>query len=293
LTHSSDTPLDYSQEFGLHLIHDPGPIFSVDVVFVHGFGHPKLTWCKDRNPELFWPEKWLPLDSELTKARIFNFGYDASFRSTRSFNIRETAEDLISQMHSARCLKPGSSAIGNAPIVFVAFSVGGFIVKQAHITGLLNKIYYDMTRQVAGAIFLATTHRGDNLDKTLLSILRLSGLATKVVDDMIPGSAILELVNYRFRHVAADLTIWSFYETLSSKSTPYRSFMLDEQTSTLGWPGENAFALAASHYETCKFASPDDGNYLQVLGGLKRVIRQVCQGQPSVYKPLSFEKIEV
>lgn len=288
--------LDLHKELGLHLIHDPGPFFPVDIIFVHGFGHPRFSWCKDSNPDLFWPHQWLRLDSEITKARIFNYGYDATFRSKQPFSIRVVADDLLSEMKSNRCLDSASIGIGSVPIVFVAFSIGALVVKQAHLTGLLDKTNHEMTRQISGILFLAAPHRGTELADTMLKIFRSSSVAQKAVADMMPNSSVLELINYRFRHVAADVTIWSFYETLPSKLGMSRSVVLDVDTSTLGYPGEHSFPLAATHHDMCKYGSSDDANYLQVLGGLKRIMKQASHGSPrtlALYRPLSFAKTEV
>lgn len=171
----SKSGFTFSEDLGLRLIHDPGPNFPVDIILVHGFGHPRLTWCHDQNPELFWPS-WLISCSAPT------------------FSIRETAEDLLSQM----ALLDKSPATGSAPVMFVAFSLGGLIIKQAHINGLTNKVYHEMARQFAGIIFLATPHRGDDLSNRLSKSLRLLGSADEAVAAMVPDSAVLELINYKF-----------------------------------------------------------------------------------------------
>lgn len=38
-----------------------------------------MTWSKDRNPALFWPLTFLPLDPDICQARILSFGYNADF----------------------------------------------------------------------------------------------------------------------------------------------------------------------------------------------------------------------
>lgn len=163
----SKSGFTFSEDLGLRLIHDPGPNFPVDIVLVHGFGHPKLTWCHDQNSELFWPS-WLPLDHEIANVRIARYCYGATSCSAPTFSIREIAEDLLSQM----ALFDKSPAIGSAPFMFAAFSLGGLIVKQAHITGLTNKVYHEMARQFAGNVFLSTPHRGDDLTNSLYKALR-------------------------------------------------------------------------------------------------------------------------
>lgn len=89
------------------------------------------------------------------------------------------------------------------------------------------------------------------------------------------------------------MKIWSFYETLPTKLGLSRSLVLDRDTSTLGYPGEHSFPLAANHSDMCRFASTDDANYLQVLGGLKKIMKQISPQRPLLYEALSFAKSEV
>lgn len=276
------------QDLGLHLIHDPGSNFPVDIIFVHGFEQSKFTWCDDHDPELFWPD-WLPLDNEVAKARISRYCYDATSCSAPTFSIREIAQDLLIQMS----LPWRSPAFGTTPIMFVAFSLGGLVVKQAQITGLENKAYREMTRQFSGAVFLATPHRGDDLSNPLSRALRSHGSASKAVAAMVPNSGVLELINYRFRHVSAGMEIASFYETLTTKQGMSRALVLGRDASTLGYPGEYVCALATNHSNMCKFTSTDDVNYLQVLNGLKRVMDKIFVERSPLYEPLSFAKSEV
>lgn len=72
----------------------PDPI--LDLIFVHGLGGTsKGTWSWERDPVNFWPP-WLGGDIELSKTRIFTFGYNASFSGQyTTFNILDFAKDLL------------------------------------------------------------------------------------------------------------------------------------------------------------------------------------------------------
>ena len=65
----------------------------MDLIFVHGLGGTShQTWSKNRNPELFWPQKWLPLEPEIRTARVLTFGYNAHFLSSSRDNILEISD---------------------------------------------------------------------------------------------------------------------------------------------------------------------------------------------------------
>lgn len=64
-----------------------------------------MTWSKNRNPELFWPLKFLPLEPDIKDARILTFGYDANFRpgsGRNKMSILDFAKDLLYDMKYAK-----------------------------------------------------------------------------------------------------------------------------------------------------------------------------------------------
>lgn len=90
-----------NEPLGLHVIHHPGDSHAIDIIFVHGLGGTsRLSWSWDRDLANFWPQEWLPLEPELSDARILTFGYNAHFMSQKGdvFNISDFAKDLLLQM---------------------------------------------------------------------------------------------------------------------------------------------------------------------------------------------------
>ena len=68
---------------GLLPLYTPDVSPTVDLIFIHGLGGTsRQTWSKNRDPDLFWPQKWLPQESDICTARIFSFGYNAHFSSS-------------------------------------------------------------------------------------------------------------------------------------------------------------------------------------------------------------------
>lgn len=101
---------------------------AVDIVAVHGLGgHYKDTWTSDNGA--FWLKDFLPKqlsDSNIT-TRIFSYGYNAETLVTSSgLDIVDVARNLL---HRIR-LERESTAESRRPIVFIAHSLGGIIVKK-------------------------------------------------------------------------------------------------------------------------------------------------------------------
>ena len=151
-------PLKYSiLLIKIHLIHT-----GSSVIFVHGLqGHPERTWTTRarlvtrmaglkrkwpfRNDKekvqsssplevetvgpVFWPKELLPDD--LPNARILSYGYNStvtnffSFESINQNSIYQHAKDMLMEIIAIR--EDGKLT---RPIVFLAHSLGGIIVKE-------------------------------------------------------------------------------------------------------------------------------------------------------------------
>lgn len=98
--YKSKRKLNPTDPLGLTLIHEPASP-ELDIIFIHGLGGTsRQTWSKNRDPNLFWPHKWLPFEPQINQARIFSFGYNANFLSSTesTLNISDFAKSLLLSM---------------------------------------------------------------------------------------------------------------------------------------------------------------------------------------------------
>jgi hypothetical protein len=101
---------------GLNVVYSPKNGHKVDIVFVHGLGGTsRWTWSKFRDPTLFWPMEFLPLEPDACHARILTFGYDANFRRAGSagISILDFAKDLLFDLKYATDEENENLNIGN------------------------------------------------------------------------------------------------------------------------------------------------------------------------------------
>ena len=246
---------------------------------MHGLGgDSRKTWSKNHDPGLFWPELWLPFESDVGKARILSFGYNASFRvgGPKSIaNISDFAKELLYEMGFAKDKNGEDLGIGKVPIIFVVHSMGGLVVKKAYILGQNDEEYQHIIRSISSIVFLATPHRGSNLAEVLNTVLKASFQSPKgFIDDLKKSSPAIEELNEQFRHIAPKLTIFSFYETLATAIGPVQLLVLDKDSSVLGYPREVSRALKADHHDVCKYSSQDDPNYVSVRNALKSLVNR-------------------
>jgi hypothetical protein len=114
---------------------------------------------------IFWPKDLL-LD-DVKNLRIISFGYDADVSTflsrTSDRSIFSVAQDLIVRLESLR----ESTGLGDLPIIFLAHSLGGIVVKdalkfsqdqedfQSHLFSIFKSTY--------GVMFFGTPHRGSEM----------------------------------------------------------------------------------------------------------------------------------
>ena len=182
---------------------------------MHGLGGSALkTWSWKRDTAQFWPA-WLRDDEQLYNMRVFTFAYNSNFRgSATNLNITDFAKDLL--FHLLTFSQGDSEPIGSRPILFVAHSMGGLVVKRAYIVGKHDPQFSAIMAQVHGMLFLATPHRGSQYAKVLNNILSTAptGAPPKAyVASLDAQSEALQDINEQFRKICHDLVLVSFWET--------------------------------------------------------------------------------
>ena len=268
---------------GLTILHQPESSPSADIVFVHGLGGTsRHTWSKNRDLSLFWPLEWLPYEPELSSARIMTFGYNSQFSSVSQrkeniLNISDFAKDLLFSMKFATGDGARRLDIGSVPIIFVAHSMGGLIVKKAFILGQHDEHYQELIRAMSGIVFLSTPHRGSNVAEVLNKILAACIFAfspKQYISELSTNSPTLQEINEQFRNLAPKVSIVSFFETLKTSIGPSQMMVLQKDSSILGYPGEISKPLDADHHDVCKFSSQQDPNYISVCNILKYLVEK-------------------
>ena len=265
----SPSPDRRNETLGLQVIYQPVSAAPLDIIFVHGLGgDSRKSWSKNHDPNLFWPQLWLPLEPDIDRARIFSFGYNASFHAGAAksiSNIADFAKELLFEMRFGKDEQGQDLGMGNVPIIFVVHSMGGLVVKKAYLLGQNDENYQEIVRSISAIMFLGTPHRGTNLAELLNKVLSVSFQSPKsFINDLNRSSPALEELNEQFRHVAPRLSIVSFYETLSTTVGPRKLMVLEKESSILGYPGEISRSLNANHHDLCKYTSPQDSNYVSV-----------------------------
>ena len=196
---------------------------DVDIVFVHGLNpkgseaHARQTWTDGEG--VFWPSDLLP--KELPSARILLFSYNSSILSNASTaHLASHAAMLCGRLSDSRLKKEEV----HRPLLFVAHSLGGLLVKQALVEAVLNPKYRCLKASTQALVFFATPHRGGEgagVAETIANVYSaLSGdPRNTLLESLKNKSLITELSSDQFRHQLNDYEVLSLIER---RRTPIR-----------------------------------------------------------------------
>ncbi|KAL1985939.1 hypothetical protein VTN96DRAFT_7204 [Rasamsonia emersonii] len=237
---------------------------NIDIVAVHGLNpkdkefHAEETW---KSGDKLWLRDFLP--EQLPRARILLFGYNSNvgFQSSAA-GVREQAINLLNRLWLER------QGVEVRPLIFIAHSLGGIVVKEALVQAKLGEKYFSICAATYGIAFFGTPHRGSPfarfgaiIAKITRTILRnpSNTFMTALKQNELYASELFS----NFQQLVKSYQFLSFYETRSFKNL---GLVVDKTSATLNLPDsrETQIALDADHKNICKFASALDENYKQV-----------------------------
>jgi pimeloyl-ACP methyl ester carboxylesterase len=270
---------DVNGLLGLTTLHEPQEptILVADIAFIHSLGEgSRKAWSYSPDPRHYWPRSWLPADDEFSNIRIHAFAYKANWGEHRKsiLNIHESAQSLFGALRNHPGIRQTSTRI-----VLVGHGMGGCVAKKTYTLARQDPTAAHLAGRVHSIFFLATPHRGSNLPAVLENMLRVAWGRKRYVTDLAPNAAALAAINDDFRHVAPDLRLWSFFETLPTRSTGGMSrFVVDRHSASLGYHNEEIAALDADHRHVCKFDTLADPNYIVLRNALITAIDLIKSG---------------
>lgn len=220
---------------GLELLYEPEISPQLDIIFVHGSGGGSLaTWSMDGDLDKCWPKRWLPAEPRLRNARLLSFGYNPVYgRSNKPLDeeISTAARQLLDHMKSASTDRSKDFLLGQRPILFVAHSTGGLVVKQTYLLAQSEEGCREILTWISAIMFLAVPNRGTKMASVLGRILSVSlpGKHTEpsgtLSDALLSASELARSVNDQFKIYAPRLEILSYYEQLETTSASGRSLV--------------------------------------------------------------------
>ncbi|KAI0479955.1 hypothetical protein F4859DRAFT_454711 [Xylaria cf. heliscus] len=206
------------------------------------------------NETIYWPASSLP--SVVPRAKIWTYGYNADvsgklFQANTQNSILEHGNDFMVKVE--RALR------NELPIIFVAHSLGGLVVKVAinKMQSSIDDRYQQLSRRIRAVVFCGSPHRGSDAAAwgklaTNLCAMALMDTNSRLLSDLQVDSRILRLVQDDFLKALhrAPLRIHSFQEGRALTGVKgLDSKVVDDFSSQLGWPQETCETIDADHRE--------------------------------------------
>jgi len=230
-----------------------------------------------KNASVFWPKTLLP--KAIPQSRVYSWGYDADishfFSSASQSTVFQHAGSLLSDLADNRISDDDKSR----PIIFVAHSLGGIVVKDMLNASRAEVTYLkEILPATYGVIFLGTPHRGSStatLGKIAQNITRVvrSNPNTSILQDLEVNSETLERIGRGFHQILAEspIQIQSFREELPTSGI----MVVNHFSSTIEHGLEVVSSIPANHRDMVKFSSDSDIGFVRVEAVLKRWVGSV------------------
>ncbi|KAH8881365.1 hypothetical protein GQ53DRAFT_773323 [Thozetella sp. PMI_491] len=235
--------------------------------------------------DVYWPLELLP--ASCPHGRVFTWGYHTLVVDRKplrlQYDIFAHARELLIELAGIR----DTNKTIDRPIVFIAHSTGGLLVKEVLRLSDLDTdgVLKPIVLSTLGVIFMACPQRASENSKLSEAVRNMASITLKVeADDIglkeLSGSKSIELELGR----QAFVRIWNDYnfkvKTYQESLAVYTRFLEDRgnavvrrQASFIGDHRENAETVSAKHVDICKFASSEDPTYRSLANTLVRYIR--------------------
>ena len=286
---------------GIKVFYDaPNP--DVDVVFIHGLtGDRDRTWTA-HGTTVPWPQELLP--DHLPNVRALSFGYDAYLTDWKHMvskqRLSSHASDLLHELAAYRStVKTGRQR----PLIFVAHSLGGLVVKDMLLTAwkIQEERLRDVWKSTRAIAFLGTPHAGSGLARLVEPLARVLEIFRETNMDILSllrsDSEVLSRVHDDFMRVIVysrddnekkhQIAITCFYEALPM---PVIGFIVPKESATIS--GNNYVSIHANHREMPRFATADDPGFQSIIGQLRAWIAEIVQSQNKENVPFVREEYE-
>ncbi|KAK1240279.1 hypothetical protein MKX08_007721 [Trichoderma sp. CBMAI-0020] len=201
---------------------------------------------------MFWPSDLLP--EQCPDSRILMFGYDSKITkyaagAVNQNSILSHSRDLLFALYRER--------VPNRPLVFVAHSLGGIIVKEmlAKSSTSVGPGYKSIVECTAKIVFLGTPHRGSQdvaaLGEIARSIISSLGMETTstILDALGLKTSDLDRAQEEFSKLwqEYDFEVKTFQEGLSLAKLGKK--IVPDYSSSIGDHREHSETLQANHQQ--------------------------------------------
>ncbi|PHH93015.1 hypothetical protein CDD83_2125 [Cordyceps sp. RAO-2017] len=212
----------------------------------------------DHRPGPSWVRQGIRREAH--RARILLYAHPEPVEGT---TLSTLADALLEELQALR-----ASEARERPLLFIAHSIGGLVVKMALTKASRDARYENVLRECYGVAFFGTPHQGSSyfampsLASSIQSLLQLSSpLPASITDGLRVGNSLLLRVDEDFKSVSTDLRVWTLYETIESRLSGaaesqdvyFTAPLTSIKSAILGMRQESILALQSDHANMASF----------------------------------------
>lgn len=225
---------------------------------------------------------------EEEKTRILVYGYDADVTSftdgASKDKIHNHAEHLVAELSANRQRRKATQR----PIVFIAHSLGGLVVKRALIySSEIRGNYTEHLRSIFvstyGILFLGTPHKGSDVadwgsrlewicGATLPS--RLVDTQPQLIDALKTNNETLQNIDRQFIQLITRFHIYFFHEGKPTNLKRNLQYVVDEDSASPNVSDVERTVIQQDHSRMCKFEDESAPGFHLVAEGIQRYASQ-------------------
>lgn len=249
---------------------------KADVLFIHGLlGAAFKTWrqkdCDVTEEEKVdmedytecWPESWLAADCP--NLRVLSVEYDSHLSDWKAKCPAENQRKSLAYRSRELLKKLKSAGVGERPVVWVAHSMGGLLVKKMLLDASNDPDLQGLMKNTKGVMFYSVPHHGTFMAEYSVNVRYLLFPSIEV-RELCRDSPALRDLNESFLNIAKDrdIKVLSFAETLPTTIGPMiRIQVVPTQSADLGIG--DLIQVDVDHLNICKPEKKDSFLYKRSL----------------------------
>nr|XP_057913413.1 protein SERAC1 [Doryrhamphus excisus]XP_057913414.1 protein SERAC1 [Doryrhamphus excisus] len=238
---------------------------KADVLFIHGIlGAAFKTWRqRDRNAldegnnidygddyTECWPKSWLAADCP--NLRVLSVEYDSHLSDWMAKCPAENQRKSLASRSRELLNKLKMAGVGDRPVVWVAHSMGGLLVKRMLIDASEDPDMQELLKNTKGILFYSVPHHGTFMAEYSVNVRYLLFPSIEV-RELCKDSPALRDLNENFLNVAkeGEIKVLSFAETLPTNIGPMiKILVVPAQSANIGIG--DLIEVDVDHLSICK-----------------------------------------
>ena len=217
--------------------------------------------------------------------RILVYGYDADVTTLidggSKHKIHNHAEQLVAEL----CANRGKYEALERPIIFVAHSLGGLVVKRALIySSEIRGRYTEHLRSIyvstCGILFLGTPHKGfETLEWDFLLESTCRGVVTQpqLINALKTNSETLQIIDRQFIQLANKFRIYFFHEAKPTNLKGSLKYIVSEESASPSIPDVDRASIQQDHSHMSKFEDENAPGFQIVTEGIRHYANQALE----------------